>query len=100
MIKEKTGIQCCHVTFIERKGFKWAVTSENIGYPAFTYSHTQDPKPSSTKTQATGKDSPNGSLDMGRNNNYRQEITTGDGSGGDLFPIIYVMFHGIPRKNQ
>ena len=40
-IRGETGVRCCYVTLAERRGFKWAITSENIGYPAFTlFTHT------------------------------------------------------------
>jgi hypothetical protein len=29
-------IKCCYLTLTEQKGHKWAVTTENLGYPAFT----------------------------------------------------------------
>ncbi|MEK7354116.1 MAG: hypothetical protein AABZ77_06400 [Chloroflexota bacterium] len=29
-------IYCAYVTVTERKGFKWAVTMENLGFPAYT----------------------------------------------------------------
>jgi hypothetical protein len=36
-----TGIRCCYVSLAERRRYKWAITSENIGYPAFTiFTHT------------------------------------------------------------
>jgi hypothetical protein len=30
------NIYCAYVTLTERKGFKWAVTPENLGFPAYT----------------------------------------------------------------
>lgn len=29
-------IRCFYVTLTERKGFKWAISEQNIGYPAYT----------------------------------------------------------------
>ena len=35
------GIKCCYVTLVEREGYKWRITAENIGYPAYTlFTHT------------------------------------------------------------
>jgi hypothetical protein len=30
------GIACAYLTLEERRGFRWAVSSERIGYPCFT----------------------------------------------------------------
>jgi len=29
-------IQCFYITLAERRGFKWAITDDNLGFPAFT----------------------------------------------------------------
>ena len=35
------NIYCAYVTFTERRGYKWAITEENLGFPAYTLSWHQ-----------------------------------------------------------
>lgn len=52
-------IQCMYVTLIETKGYKGAVLTRNLGYPAYTlnwwYASKKDKKPSGDWEKLTGR---------------------------------------------
>jgi len=37
-IRSKNGdVFCCYITLLERENYKWRITSEKLGYPAYTF---------------------------------------------------------------